>query len=120
MNLHASSTSAPLIVEVIQFGRDGEPTTRWTLSWVTTFMSWRQLPSSDVSPTSGRRERPRALHARKLIHRDVTPRNVRYMQRKGGAIDFGLVSTPGIMLDNAGTPIVHGTESVRGTPSQPR
>ena len=107
----------PSIVDVIQFGSDGA-----SLYYTMDLVLGRDL--HELAPLSvedvcrlGRdvASALALLHARKLIHRDVTPRNVRYMQTgKAVLIDFGLVSTPGIMLDIAGTPSCMAPESVRG------
>jgi tetratricopeptide (TPR) repeat protein len=57
------------------------------------------------------------LHARRLIHRDVAPRNVRCTD-DGSAklIDFGVLATAGFCGDIAGTAPVISPENVRGLP----
>jgi hypothetical protein len=57
------------------------------------------------------------LHARRLIHRDVAPRNVRCTSDgRAKLIDFGVLCTPGIVADVAGTPPSIAPESLRGKP----
>ncbi len=55
------------------------------------------------------------LHARRLVHRDLTPRNVR-CTKSGGAklIDFGVVAAVGTSGEIAGTPPFIAPESLRG------
>ncbi|HKP61037.1 MAG TPA: protein kinase [Polyangiales bacterium] len=55
------------------------------------------------------------LHARKLVHRDVSPRNVR-IARDGRAklLDFGTVTPFGRAADVAGTPASMAPEVLRG------
>ncbi len=57
------------------------------------------------------------LHTRRLIHRDLAPRNVRCTaDGRAKLIDFGLLSTAGYMGDIAGTPPLVSPENVRGLP----
>ena len=57
------------------------------------------------------------LHTRRLIHRDLAPRNVR-CTRDGRAkvLDFGVLATVGISRDTAGTPPFIAPENARGLP----
>jgi hypothetical protein len=57
------------------------------------------------------------LHARRLVHRDLSLRNIR-RSRQGCAklIDFGLLSTVGAEAEIAGTPPYVAPETLRGHP----
>jgi serine/threonine-protein kinase len=62
------------------------------------------------------------LHARRLLHRDLAPRNVRCTSDgRAKLIDFGVLATAGITGDVAGTPpfmapeTVHGDHSITAT-----
>lgn len=61
------------------------------------------------------------LHARRLVHRDVTVRNI---GRSGAGaaklIDFGLLSTTAVTTELAGTPQYVAPELLRGAPLDPR
>ena len=58
------------------------------------------------------------LHARKLIHRDVSPRNVRCTKDRSKAklIDFGALATVGLSTTVIGTPPFIPPEALRGLP----
>jgi serine/threonine protein kinase len=54
------------------------------------------------------------LHARRLLHRDVSPRNIRF-DAKGRAklLDFGALTTFGVPSEIVGTPMCTAPEVVR-------
>jgi tetratricopeptide (TPR) repeat protein len=57
------------------------------------------------------------LHARRLIHRDLAPRNVRSTSDgRAKLIDFGVLATTGFAGDIAGTAPFISPENVRGLP----
>jgi Protein kinase domain/AAA ATPase domain len=57
------------------------------------------------------------LHARRLLHRDLAPRNVRCTSDgRAKLIDFGVLATAGITGDVAGTPPYMAPETVHGRP----
>jgi serine/threonine protein kinase len=57
------------------------------------------------------------LHTHRLVHRDLAPRNVRCTSEgRAKLIDFGVIASPGISGDIAGTPPVISPENVRGLP----
>jgi tetratricopeptide (TPR) repeat protein len=57
------------------------------------------------------------LHARRLIHRDLAPRNVRCTSDgRAKLIDFGVLATTGFAGDIAGTAPFISPENVRGLP----
>jgi tetratricopeptide (TPR) repeat protein len=61
------------------------------------------------------------LHSRRLLHRDLSPRNVRCTSDgRAKLIDFGLLATIGTTRDVAGTPPFTAPEVVRGMPLDPR
>lgn len=57
------------------------------------------------------------LHARRLVHRDIKPRNVRRTaDGRAKLIDFGIVANMGTLGDVAGTPMSLAPEALRGLP----
>lgn len=57
------------------------------------------------------------LHARRLVHRDVKPRNVRCTSAgRAKLIDFGILAAMGTLGDVAGTPTSLPPEALRGLP----
>jgi tetratricopeptide (TPR) repeat protein len=57
------------------------------------------------------------LHTHRLVHRDLAPRNVRCTSEgRAKVIDFGVIASPGISGDVAGTAPVISPENVRGLP----
>ena len=61
------------------------------------------------------------LHSRRLIHRDIKPRNIK-LDAEGNVrlIDFGVMTTFGSSPDIAGTPAYMAPESVAGLPLDQR
>jgi len=57
-----------------------------------------------------------ALHARGLIHRDLSPRNVRVIDGHAVLFDFGVLVDAGWVGDVAGTPAFVAPEMLRGVP----
>ncbi len=61
------------------------------------------------------------LHSRRLIHRDLAPRNVRCTSDdRAKLIDFGVLATVGVCGDIAGTPPMIAPENFRGLPIDER
>jgi tRNA A-37 threonylcarbamoyl transferase component Bud32 len=61
------------------------------------------------------------LHARRLVHRDVTPANVRLTEeRHAKLIDFGALTTVGKPAELVGTPLFVPPEALRGEPLDAR
>ncbi len=61
------------------------------------------------------------LHARRLLHRDLSPRNVRVTQDgRCKLIDFGALMSFGIASDLVGTPPCVPPEAIRGAPLDQR
>jgi tetratricopeptide (TPR) repeat protein len=109
----------PRIVEADEYGVDqGSP-----------FYTMELLDGRDLQE-AGKLETPRAcellrdvasalsfLHARRLIHRDLAPRNVRCTtDGRAKLIDFGVLATSGHAGDIAGTAPFISPENVRGLP----
>lgn len=57
-----------------------------------------------------------ALHARGLIHRDLSSRNVRVIDGRATLFDFGVLVNAGWVGDIAGTPAYVAPEMLRGVP----
>lgn len=57
-----------------------------------------------------------ALHARQLVHRDLTPRNVRIVDGRAVLFDFGVLMNAGAVVDVAGTPNYLAPEMFSGVP----
>ncbi|MFK7989849.1 MAG: protein kinase [Sandaracinaceae bacterium] len=56
------------------------------------------------------------LHARGLLHRDLSPRNVRIVDGRATLFDFGVLVQAGLVSDVAGTPAYVAPEMLRGVP----
>ncbi len=56
------------------------------------------------------------LHARGLVHRDLSPRNIRVVDGRAKLFDFGVLVNAGWVGDVAGTPAYVAPEMVRGMP----
>ncbi len=57
-----------------------------------------------------------ALHARQLVHRDLSPRNVRIVDGRAVLFDFGVLMNAGAVVDVAGTPNYLAPEMFSGVP----
>ena len=57
-----------------------------------------------------------ALHARQLVHRDLSPRNVRIVDGRAVLFDFGVLMSAGAVVDVAGTPNYLAPEMFGGVP----
>lgn len=109
----------PRIVEVYSYGRD-ERGAFYTME----LLSGKDLSMLGPAPVDEAclllRDVASALaflHARRLLHRDLAPRNVRCtVQGTAKLMDFGLIATHGISGDVAGTPPFLAPESLRGQP----
>jgi len=57
------------------------------------------------------------LHSRRLVHRDLSPGNIcSAADGRAKLIDFGVLATPGVCQEVAGTPPFIAPESLRGLP----
>ncbi len=115
--------SHPSIIEVYDYGRDG----------VGAFYTMELLAGEDMRelsplpwPTVCRYLREIAttlalLHARRLVHRDVTPRNVRVTpDGHCKLMDFGVLARVGDQGSVIGTPPFVPPEALEGQPVHPR
>jgi len=109
----------PRIVQVFDYGvADGKP--YYTLE----LLDGQDLHDLDKVPWKRACELLRDvasalafLHARRLLHRDLAPRNVRCTtDGRAKLIDFGVLATTGITGDIAGTPPLMAPESLHGRP----
>src|SRR5205085_7824597 len=103
----------PNIIEVYDYGRDAE---RWfyTMEQLeggdlgqAAPLPWRQVCSylRQIAAVLG------MLHARRLLHRDVSPRNIWILpDGRLNLIDFGALSAFGIPSDLVGTPALIAPE----------
>ena len=114
-----ASLSHPRIVEVFDYGVDrGRP--YYTME----LLDGRDLADLDVVPPQQAcallRDVASALaflHARRLLHRDLAPRNVRCTSTgEAKLIDFGVLATAGMSGDVAGTPPLVAPEALHGRP----
>ncbi len=109
----------PRIVEVYDYGIDAEgPFYTMELLGGHDLREERTLSIQDTGTVV--RDVASALafvHSRRLIHRDVSPRNVRYTQDGHvKLIDFGILASPGVCPDVAGTPPFIAPENGYGLP----
>jgi serine/threonine-protein kinase len=114
------------IVRALDYGRDGERDfyTMELLDGRDLAEAVREAPLSIADACRALRDVASALaylHSRRLLHRDLSPRNVR-LTSDGNAklIDFGVLATPGVARDVAGTPMVVAPEGLRGQPLDER
>ena len=113
-----ASFSHPRIVDAHDFGVDGTP--YYTME----LLDGRDLAELDRVPwqTACALLRDVAsalafLHSRRLLHRDLAPRNVRCTSDgRAKLIDFGLLATSGVAGELAGTPPFMAIEAVHGRP----
>jgi tetratricopeptide (TPR) repeat protein len=114
-----ASLRHPRIVEVYDYGIDGDAP-YYTLE----LLDGQDLHDLDRVPWQRACELMRDvasalafLHARRLLHRDLAPRNVRCTSDgRAKLIDFGVLATTGITGDIAGTPPFMAPETVHGRP----
>ena len=118
-----ASLKHPRIVEVFDFGMDdGNP--YYTLE----LLDGQDLHDLDQVPWRRACELLRdvatalaSLHARRLLHRDLAPRNVRCtLDGRAKLIDFGVLATAGVSGDIAGTPPFMAPELIHGRPLDQR
>jgi tetratricopeptide (TPR) repeat protein len=113
----------PRIIEVYEYGVDAEGP-YYTMELLEG-ADLRELAPADV-PTACRYLRDVAsslalLHARRLLHRDVTPRNVRSTaDGRCKLLDFGALAPFGVANDIVGTAVAMPPEALHGLPLDQR
>jgi serine/threonine protein kinase len=113
-----ASLRHPRIVDVFDYGVDGTP--YYTLE----LLDGQDLADLDRVPVMRVCELLQDvasalafLHARRLLHRDLAPHNVRCTSDgRAKLIDFGVLATTGASGDVAGTPPLMAPETVYGRP----
>ena len=115
-----ASLKHPCVIEVYDFGITEQGLRYYTMEF---------LPGADISQLAPLPWRAvcqhmrdiatslALLHARKLVHRDISPRNVRIgADGRAKLLDFGTVTPFGRAFDVAGTPACIAPEVLRGLP----
>ncbi|MET0284092.1 MAG: AAA family ATPase, partial [Polyangiales bacterium] len=113
----------PTIVRVFEYGLDADGP-YYTMELLQGEDAYRAAPRPFEHSCALLSELASALalvHARRLVHRDVTPLNVR-LTADGHAklIDFGALTTFGVAQDVVGTPPFIAPECLRGEPLDAR
>ncbi|MFW5924608.1 MAG: protein kinase domain-containing protein [Myxococcota bacterium] len=109
----------PHIVRVFDFGQDADGAF-YTMELIEGDELGERAPVDPHTACAWLRDLASALaflHARRVLHRDVAPRNVRLTtEGRAKLIDFGVLATFGVAGVVAGTPTCVPPEAVRGLP----
>jgi tetratricopeptide (TPR) repeat protein len=110
----------PRIVEVVDYGVDRKQGPYYTMELLDG-QDLKELGKVDPAQACRRlRDVAAALafvHTRGLLHRDLSPRNIRCTaDGHSKLLDFGVMATFGVVDDIAGTPPLIAPENVRGLP----
>lgn len=119
-----SSIDHPSVVQVYEFGRTEEGLRYFTMELVEGDDLYSLAPVPWQTLCAYLREVATALsllHARGLVHRDISPRNVRIDQEgRVRLLDFGALSAFGETNQLVGTPVCTAPEAVRRMPLDAR
>ena len=119
-----ASLAHPRVIEVYDFGLTADGRRYYTMELLpgSDLMELAPLPYAQVCAHACDVATSLALlHARKLLHRDVSPRNVR-LDSHGRAklLDFGALAPFGVAHDIVGTAVCMAPEVLRGSPLDQR
>jgi tRNA A-37 threonylcarbamoyl transferase component Bud32/tetratricopeptide (TPR) repeat protein len=112
-----ASMKHPSVIEVYDFGVSDDGQRYYTMEVLpgadivdVAPIPWREAcrHMRDIAASLG------LLHGRRLLHRDVSPRNIRFdAQGRAKLIDFGAVTTFGVASEIVGTPMCVAPEVIR-------
>jgi hypothetical protein len=119
-----ASLNHPRVIDVYDFGITSEGRRFYTMELLTGADLLALAPLPYVEACAHLRDVATSLallHARRLLHRDVSPRNVRIdSQGRGKLLDFGALGDFGSAREIVGTPPCMAPEAVRRLPLDQR
>lgn len=119
-----ASIRHPRIIEVFDFGVDEQGRRFYTMELLAGESLKNLAPLVWASACGHLRDVATSLallHAQRLLHRDVTPLNIRLDQRgRAKLLDFGALATFGVSAEVVGTPAFMAPEIARGLSADQR